>query len=361
MTRVGFIINGAAALIAQELALLRVLLEGRNPGAGGKGVEQPQAISGVSSGSLSSVCINAILAGLNGQSRGNRPFTWDILLNEILFPLKDDDIYKTGPLADLQRLENIAEGFIYDTDPLKATLTRIVNGEEFMNWHVLGDLYVQTHIPAISRMSGAVHYASSIKNANINLVDMLMGSTAIPVAFPPRNIPGFNTSDDDLYIDGGMGSEGVPVNGFIQDIQANGLFDEVYVIGPQRSDIGERGEKGDPALMDKHSVHETDDDDDDDASSSNNHPGIIANATFAFEVINAGTFPLALYRVLDLVKDKSKAFVYIPELKHQYGLLNFGVMKKQYDDTIAWASGNDPIPVQEYLNRYFPEHAKMLR
>ena len=319
--KVGFVINGAAAFIAQELALLQTLTQGLNPGAGGRPV-MPTILAGTSSGSLSAIALNAVLQAEAGKGS----FTWERLKKELLFPLKDRDIFQTGFFADVQIPFDISRhGYVLNTAPLKSTLEKYVQGADNMGYKTLGDTFLPTHISAVNRKTGLTQrfFSGNPKDRGLDIVQVLLASTAIPVVFPEREITGVGT-----FVDGGTGTDNSPVEAVADDAP----FDELYVIAPQQqgpeSNIPQRHESKRP---------------------------IISNLTFAMDVRSNGLLEFQLFRALGLVKDPANAFFYTPSLKTEYHFLNFGVMEHQYKETLDWAKQNDPQPIQEYLkNAHFP-------
>lgn len=311
--KVGFVINGAAAFIAQELALLQTLTQGLNPKVP---PVMPTILAGTSSGSLSAIALNAVLQAEAGKGS----FTWERLKKELLFPLKNDDIFETGFFADMQMPFDISRhGYVLNTAPLKSTLEKYVQGTDNIGYQTLGDTFLPTHISAVNRQTGLTQrfFSGSPKDRGLNIVEVLLASTAIPVVFPERKITGVGT-----FVDGGTGTDNSPV----EALADHAPFDELYVIAPQQqspeSDIKKRHESKGP---------------------------IISNLTFAMDVRSQGLLEFQLFRSLNLVKDPANAFFYTPSLKTEYNFLNFGVMKPQYEETLAWAKQNDPQPIQEYL------------
>ena len=312
--KVGFVINGAAALIAQELALLETLTRGLNPGASGPVI--PNILAGTSSGSLSAIALNAVLQAEAGKGS----FTWERLKDELLFPLKDDNIFTTGWWADLEVPFDIAvHGYVLDTNPLKETLEKYVRGANNIGYQTLGNTFLPTHISTVNRNTGLTQrfFSGSSKDKGLDIVEVLLASTAIPVVFPERDITGVGT-----FVDGGTGTDNSPV----EAVADYAPFDELYVIAPQQShpesDMQKRHESKFP---------------------------ILSNLTFAMDIRSNGLLQFQLFRALGLVKDPTKAFFYTPSLKTEFNFLNFGVMKPQYEETLEWAKQNDPQPIRDYL------------
>ena len=351
--KIGFIITGVAAMLPQELALAYHLLEEQ-------GVI-PTVLAGTSSGSIASIFLSGVLQ--NKAGKGN--FSWDIM-KEAVFSLSNDKIYKNSALLnpdkdkELERIIDIIsdmisakglekfldgiklfgelardskdlekimfavlkawkDGYIFDTEPLKETLIQYINGNDYIGYETLGQCFLPTYISAVNTMNGKTRrfFSQNKEDAQGNLVDILLASTAIPVAFPSRKVG--NTG----YIDGGTATDDIPVEDMIQD----GLFDEVYVIANQ-----------DPGLI-----------------SGYQHlmPNIplVSNFVFTVQVSHAAIIPFQLARALNLVHDKTKAFYYSPTLTKTYSLLDFTgqILEEQFNKSLRWAQNNKPRLIKEFL------------
>jgi predicted acylesterase/phospholipase RssA len=351
--KVGLIIAGAGARIPQELALIYHLIEE-------KGLE-PTVLTGTSSGSLSSVFLNGVLQ--NKAGKGN--LSWDMLKN-ILFNLSNDDIYKSSALLNQKNDQNLKQilgtiedlisdkglgeildgiklvwesakdqkslgevlsaiadawknGYFFDTAPLKDTLTQYVNGDNYIGYATFGECYLPTYISAVDDVSGKTQrfFSKNQDDAQFNPVDILLASTAIPVAFPARSVGGT------AYIDGGTATDDIPVEDMIQD----GFFDQVYIVAPQNTGL----------------------------ITGNAHTfvnaSLLSNALFAIDVSQGAIVPFQLARAMNLVQDKSKAFYYSPILSKSYSLLDFTgqVLMEQFNESLDWARANDPKVIKDFL------------
>jgi predicted acylesterase/phospholipase RssA len=315
--RIAFIISGAGALIAQELALAKTLLNGLQPG--GFAI-RPAVLTGASSGCLSSVLISGIL---QAADRGGS-FTWDVLQNEILFPLQNRDIYKTGFVQGIFDMKHAFwDGYVLDTTPLQKTLEKYIGGKKYLNYHILGDVYIPTYISSITRRSGVTKrfFSGNAADARLDLVQLMLASTAIPVAFPQRTIDAV----EGTWVDGSVGSDLIPVAPLVNQEP----FDEVYVISPQfrmpdaSTDYWGKGMSGRRSLL--------------------------KNMLFGLEVQFTSMLDMQLFAALSIVKETGKAFLYRPDIPQSFGFLDFGVMEKQFNATLDWARANAPIPIEQYL------------
>lgn len=314
MAKTAFIISGAAAFIAQELALVSTLFNGDSP----SGIKvKPDLLAGASSGSLSSVVINGIIANMENPQKG---ISWDEI-KKILFGLKNRDVYRGTFILSII-YHALFKGYIYNTNPLKKTLKEIVNKK--IGFNEIKDLPVQTYISTVNRNSGETfRFTNQDKeHHHVNLVDLLMASTAIPVAFPARDIKSFGT-----FVDGGTGTDNVPIE--VLTNFPKGEFEEVYVITFEHSLLGISGK----FQWKDHSKF----------------PKIVSDLSFAYAVQSNALFLYQLERALDLVTDPNKAFIYMPKLPEHYSLLDFSVMEKQFNQTLAWAKQNDPMLIKDFL------------
>lgn len=76
-----------------------------------------------------------------------------------------------------------------------------------MNYYTLGDLYVPTAISVVDQNTGFTLrlWSDNPQHAKLNLLEVLMASIALPIAFEPRTITGL----PGVYIDGGTGVDTV--------------------------------------------------------------------------------------------------------------------------------------------------------
>jgi predicted acylesterase/phospholipase RssA len=192
---VAVIMTGAAARIPQEAALLEELNK--------RGLLKKLVfISGVSSGALNSVALNGILSGR---------MTWNEYKN-ILFTLKNSDIFvQKGKKLPL------------DTSPARELFKRVF--EKKLGYYKIGDLpYFTsisfTHLSDID-LNKKVYRMCSRKineetDTTLSIVDIVMASTAFPLAFPAVRINRAKTIPDVEYVDGGVGDDHVPFHALLE-------------------------------------------------------------------------------------------------------------------------------------------------
>jgi len=210
-------------------------------------------------------------------------------------------------------------GFMFDTSPLKETLKKFVAGKDYIGYQTLGDVALPTYISAVSDKDGKTKRFTD-KNADdkpLDLVQVLMASTAIPAVFPKQ--PVGNLGD---FIDGGTATDNFPVT----DLAEEDKFDELYVLTPYHA-----------GLVGKEVPH------------PNTSLKLLDNIIFALGLASDAIIPFQLAYALKLVKDKYNAFIYMPRLETQYDLLDFGKMKEQYEKSHKWATENSPKRIIDFL------------
>lgn len=304
------VMTGAAARIPQEAALLEELY---NRGL----LKDVVFISGVSSGALNAVILNGILTG---------KITW-LEYRQILFNLKNSGIF-------------IQEGkkLPVNTEPARKFITDIV--ENKLGYHTIGDLPIMTEISftrlnelklkkTVYRMcSQKINEETDIK---LSLVDILMASTAFPLAFPPVRINNVKTIPLEGYVDGGVGDDYIPYQVLLDFEKYRGKgVERIYFISRKSDSIPEVSEElrvlgiNDKGLFDKLDI------------SLDNilKKGLIKRledfATEAPELI-----PIS--------------YVWIPDFKANFLIFSFSNLEEQYETTSAWAKTHDPVPLANYL------------
>jgi hypothetical protein len=91
-----------------------------------------------------------------------------------------------------------------------------------MGYSTLGDLYLPTSISIVNQSSGLDTrlWSNNPEYANLDLLEVMLASAALPIAFPPRVITGLgNTVSyyfkwislfEKVWIDGGTGIDTIP-------------------------------------------------------------------------------------------------------------------------------------------------------
>ncbi|MCX6302617.1 MAG: patatin-like phospholipase family protein [Bacteroidia bacterium] len=310
---VAVIMTGAAARIPQEAALLEELYR--------RGLlKNVVFISGVSSGALNAVMLNGILSG---------KMTWKEY-KEILFSLRNKDIF-------------IQEGkkLPVSTEPARELYTRIVEGR--LNYHQIGDLPFMTEISFTNvkdlYLKKRVYRMCSRKineetDTTLSLVDIMMASSAFPVAFPPVRIRNVSTIPDIEYIDGGVGDDHVPFHSLLEFEKFRGIgVEKVYVISRKSDSIPEVGQEladfgiKDRKIFDRIGI-----------SLENILKKGIIKGLQAFEK--------------EAPELRARTFVWIPDFEKDFFLMNFSNSQEQYVLTQEWARAHNPVPLEEFLLPY---------
>jgi predicted acylesterase/phospholipase RssA len=311
--RVAFVFSGAASRIAQEYVLMRRLVEGKAFGG-----EQPRAVvpallAGSSSGALSAVALNAILVteGLLKGAAACCSFGWKDY-EELLAGLRNQDVYVGGGIIP-EALEIIRCGSVFDTAPLEKLVRRVV--ETRMGFRVLGDLPVRTCLSVVERDTGRVYRLCSTVHRDLPLVDVLMASTAIPVAFPSWQLRLPDRDEAVACIDGGAGRDGIPVDA----VMGEGC-DYLFVIRPMKFEPQKPWNKN-PRLS---------------------RIPIIDTAIRTLLYMQEAMLESALLRAPYYAR--KAAYAYLPELPYNYSFLDFDSSGQQIRETARWAEGSQGQP-----------------
>ncbi len=307
------IITGAAARIPQEAALLEQLYKTGQ-------LKNVVFIGGASSGALNTVMLNGILT---------RKISWK---------------------QYVRWLENIATTDIYNSEdkklpvdvaPLKNYLSQIVN--DSLKYHKIGDLPITSAISItdLNRLKlPKTNYRLSNKkinpesDPNLDLVEILMASTAFPVVFPEEKINNATTLPDHYFVDGGLGDDRIPYHGLIDFINFRQKSVEKIIIVSRKSDL------------------ETD------LSEELRTIGISDNGMLDKTGLSLDEF---LYKgfirsMISFQKEypelAERTEVYIPDFEERFLLLDFNTLSKQYQVTKKWAQKNKPVPLKTYLIKH---------
>jgi predicted acylesterase/phospholipase RssA len=273
----------------------------------------PSVLAGTSSGALSVVALNAILLseGLIEGRTGSGSFTWGDYEN-LIRGLNNDDVYESAGLIS-RALEIVRQGAILDTAPLRRFLKDFIGRS--VGFRHLGDLPIKTYISVVERDTGIVHRLSSTTHPDLPLVDVLMASTAIPVAFPAQELRLRGHEPPVPCIDGGIGIDGIPV----EAIRAEGCS-RIFVIRPMKYDPQKKWSKVPPLARFQ----------------------IVANAVHSFLYYQEALLDSALCRAVLYASEGT--YVYLPELPYNFSLLDFESGGEQIDETEAWAERRDSGP-----------------
>jgi len=325
--KTAILLTGAAARISQETALFDQLLLKK----GLKVSQDDTLLVGFSSGAINVAAINACFGN-------DSVLDWDSnYKKQLLFPLRNSDVFKIKMLP-------------FDNEPLRKTILKLLDK---MNYHYLGELPFHSYILTYSLKEKKTLWAYNLISSHeyINLADLFMASTAIPVIFPKQEIRAAAGYQIDFpggkYIDGG--TEGsfkrfdVTLGEYVKE---NGQFDTMYIISPMR-DKTERV----PLTILKM------------VNNMSNKDAIISHFINHLNHISMKAFLKFLqslnewnYNGMAMSKN---IYISIPEMRRNYNILNFNTQKEQYYAVIEWARKNPDklaIPIDQFLK----EHKKIL-
>lgn len=307
---VAVIMTGAAARIPQEAALLEEM-DRRGM------LKNLVFISGVSSGALNAVVLNGILS---------RKISWNGY-KRILFNLKNSDIFT-------QKERKIP----VNTDPARELYKKVA--EKKLGYKTIGDLPFTTAISFthLAGLKADVYRMCSRKinretDTDLNLVDIMMASSAFPIAFPSVRIMNVTTIPDVKYIDGGVGEDHVPYKALLEFQKFRGKpVDKVYIISRKSDSIPEISEElkglgiNDRGLFDR--------------------MGISLDA-----ILKKGIIKRLQEYSEEAPELAQRTYVWIPEFKEDFPMFRFDNLKQQYDLTTKWAKKHKPEPLIDFLSR----------
>jgi predicted acylesterase/phospholipase RssA len=308
-----FVFSGAASRIAQELVLMKLLVLGRAFGPRSGDPLVPSIIAGSSSGALSAVALNAILQaeGLVRGRKGSKDFSWR-QYEKLVTGLKNNNVYEDGGLLS-RAMEIIREGAVLDTRPLRRLLETQVHS--VMGYRTLGDLPIRTFVSVVERDSGKVHRLCSTSHPDLPLVDVLMASTAIPVAFPAQELVLPGRKRPVACIDGGIGVDGIPVDALREE-----SCRRIFVVRPMKYDPRKKWNKTPPLARFR----------------------IVATAIQSFLYLQEALLENALLRAAAYAR--SAAYSYVPELPYNVNPLDFESGRDQLEATTEWAERDETGP-----------------
>lgn len=307
---VAVIMTGAAARIPQEAALLEELYR--------RGLFKDVVfISGVSSGALNSVMLNAVLSG---------KLSWEEYRN-ILFGLKNSDIFVQGQ-----------KKIPVNSAPERELFRRIV--EDSLGYATIGDLPFTTaisftHLHELGVKKSVYRMCSRKINpetdTTLSLVDIMMASSAFPVAFPPVRIKNARTIPDVEYVDGGVGEDHVPYHALLEFEKFRGKgVDKVYIISRKCDSIPEVSEE----LM----------------NLGINDRGLFDRLGISLdEILKKGIIKRLKAYASEAPELVSRTYVWMPDFKADFLMFDFSNLQKQYEMTSSWARTNEPVPIADFI------------
>lgn len=305
------IITGAAAKIAQEAALLQNLYE--------KGMlKNVVFISGASSGALNAVMLNAILEG---------KLTWSEYKNIL------------GQLSNEKIFNQVGNRLPVNTNPLRNTISSIVCDR--LGYRTLSDLPIPTSISVvnfkIAPFSDRTYRLCNLKinpesDPSLNLVDVLMASTSIPVIFPPSPIKNIRTIPNVPYYDGGIAADHVPYQALVEYEKFRGVPVEKVIIVSRKRDTLSVAEELQQLGVER--------------------LGLLERFNISPDAITSrGFFNRLAAMQREAPELASKTSVFVPDYEHAYCMFNFNKLQEQYETTYSWGKHHDPIPLSDYLGK----------
>ncbi len=304
------IITGAAARIPQEAALLEQLYYSGE-------LKDVTFISGVSSGALNAVILNAIL---------ERKYTWK-RYRELLFSITNQSIFTSSN-----------QNLPVNTEPLRQLLTKVLH--DTLGYRKLKDLPYPTSLSTVSlsiKSWADLTYRLSNKKINaesdpeLDLVEVLMASTAFPLAFPPVRISKNKTLPEGRFIDGGTTTDFIPYRAALEFEKFAGRNFRRMIIVSRMLDT----EEGLRAELFNMGISRLD---------------LLDKLGLALEDLGQRSF----FRGLEaLMKEapllSEKTLIYLPVIKGIHPLFDFYNLEDQYFESRTWARKNKPIPLDVFL------------
>lgn len=336
--KTAILFTGAAARISQEVAIFDKLRSMK----GLKVSIHDTYIAGFSSGSLNLAAVNSCFSSDDNEANEKK---WnDYYKNDILFKLRNRNVYR------LNRVDGkIKLGIpILNTDPLRETVTSFVSD---MGCKYLGDLPFVSNVLSLSLEKIKTMWASNLveDHCSLDLVDLFMASTAIPVVFPSQTIgnkPDTNREfPDGKFVDGGTaGTFKLFQDNLGTFAETNGQFDNLFIISPIREKSA--ADEFEPRLLVKLGGRIFDVD--------------FSKVYEALKNISLNSFlkflrELNEYKMSDGKPLAKNIFVCIPNMDKKFFILNFNNQKKQHETVCDWVDAHPDrlaIPLQQYLDEH---------
>lgn len=320
------LLTGAAARISQEVAIIDKLIEK-------KGLDikpEDTMLAGFSSGALN-------IGALNACFREDNPLDWDGYFKEkVLFPVTTQNIY-------------CRENFIpFNTSPLHELLSNFLNKA---NIKTLDDCAFNSFILAFSFRRLATIWVSNMftRNKKIDMLDLLLATSAIPLIFPDRTIKNHEKENQKFtkgsFVDGGSGGSFRRFEYYLKRyLKQYGRFEKVYIVSPMRDlaedDYNELNKITRPRDLFSMDIKN------------------LKVLRFFTAMISQNGFDLFIRRFHRWAKKKDIAdeiFVCIPELKKNFPFLEFDKQVEQYNAVTKWIEENPEklaVPLSEYVKKF---------
>ncbi|MBN2263847.1 MAG: patatin-like phospholipase family protein [Prolixibacteraceae bacterium] len=319
-------LTGAAARISQEVALVDKLIELKNLELS----SDKTMLAGFSSGALNIGAINACF-------RNNNPLSWDkYFKEEVLFKIKTKDVFVKNRFIPV------------DTSPLRNLLNNFLGQG---NLKKIDDCTFDSFILAFSVWRLTTVWASNIYNrhSGINLTNLLMATSAIPLIFPDQSIEPTSKKARRFirgrFVDGGTGGSFRRFEKHLKKyVRQNGEFENLYIVSPMREVSNEDFEELDKIIPSSQMF-----------KLSSKDLGIMKVFLDMISQNGFDTFIKRFYKWSNRNKIASNIFICIPGMSDNYPLLNFDRQEKQYQSVCQWVDENPDklaIPIDEYAKRF---------
>lgn len=319
-------LTGAAARISQEVAFVDKLIEHK-----GLCIDPDETLlAGFSSGALNIAAINACF-------RKENPLDWNGYFKEtVLFNIRSKQVFEKKKLIPL------------DTSPLRKTVGDFL---QKAGMNSVKDLSFPSYVLAFSFLRLSTVWVSNLFNRHqqLDLLDLMMATTAIPIVFPDQNIRTIDKKTIRLmrgrFVDGGAGGSFKRFEYYLKKyIKQGQQFENIYIISPMRdvtqSDYDELY-KMIPAT-DMFNMELKD----------------VRLLRFFLEVISQNGFDTFIKRFHKWNRTHPVAknvYVCIPQMENNFPILNFDKQKAQYDAVCQWIDEHPDqmaIPLNEYVKRF---------
>lgn len=304
------VITGAAARIPQEAALLEQLYDTGE-------LKDVAFISGVSSGALNAVMLNAIL---------DKKWTWKRYRN-LLFSMNNQSVF-----------HSTEQPLPVNTDPLRQLLTKVLH--DTLGYYKIKDLPYPTSLSTVSlSIKSWADQTFRLCNLKINaesdpeldLVEVLMASTAFPLAFPPVRISNSRTLPQGRFIDGGTTADYIPYRAVLEFEKFSRHNVNRMIIITRKLDT-EEGLRSELLNM---GISRLD---------------LVDKLGVALEDLGQRSF----FRGLEsLMKEapvlSEKTWIYLPAIPGEYPLFEFSNLEEQYSASREWARTHKPIALSIFF------------
>jgi hypothetical protein len=328
-------LTGAAARISQEVAIIDKLIEKHDLDIN----EENTVLAGFSSGALNIGAINACFRKKNALSWEND------FKKELLFKIKTSDVFH------LERFIPV------NTGPLRNTINGFLEKAKIDS---LENCSFTSFILAFSYRKLKTIWLSNFFNRHkyIDMLDLLMATSAIPIIFPDQKIRSHNEKlrrfVPGSFGDGGIGGSFRKFDYYMNRyMRENGSFDNIYIISPMREISSNDFEDMNRMLSTKKKFKI-------DLKE-------MRLLRLFLDMISQNGFDSFIKRFYKWSKKKDLAndiYICIPELTENFPFLNFDKQSEQYQAVADWADANPnqlTIPIEDYIKKFDNQSFKEIK